>query len=58
MAKPAVIFFVFVLPILFSFIFGMIVLAGILSQPDRELNFWQGKTMLYIDIIYYSINLL
>ena len=31
---------VFILPVLFSFIFGFIVLSNILEQPDRELNMW------------------
>ncbi len=32
---------VFVLPVVFSLIFGSIVLAGILQDPGRELNFLQ-----------------
>ena len=34
------IFVVFVLPIIFSIIFGSAVLSGILDKPDRELNMW------------------
>jgi len=34
------IFVVFVLPIIFSLIFGSAVLADILQKPDRELNMW------------------
>jgi hypothetical protein len=31
---------VFILPVLFSFIFGFMVLSNVLQQPDRELNMW------------------
>ena len=31
---------VFVLPVIFSFIFGSAVMADILQKPDRELNMW------------------
>ncbi len=31
---------VFVLPIIFSLIFGSAVMADILQKPDRELNMW------------------
>ena len=31
---------VFVLPIVFSLIFGSVVMADILQKPDRELNMW------------------
>jgi len=34
------IFVVFVLPIIFSVIFGSAVMADILQKPDRELNMW------------------
>jgi hypothetical protein len=36
-----VIYGVYVLPVIFSLIFGSIVLAGILQQPGRELNLMQ-----------------
>ena len=32
---------VFVIPIVFSFVFGSAVLADVLQEPDRELNMWQ-----------------
>lgn len=35
------IFVVFVLPVIFSVIFGSIVMYGILEKPDRELNMWR-----------------
>ena len=38
------IFVVFVLPIIFSLIFGSIVMADILQKPDRELDMWPIST--------------
>ena len=38
------IFIVFVLPIIFSLIFGSAVMADILQKPDRELNMWPMST--------------
>ena len=35
---------VFVIPIVFSFVFGGVVLADVLQEPDRELNMWQIKS--------------
>jgi len=32
---------VFIIPIVFSFVFGSAVLADVLQEPDRELNMWQ-----------------
>ena len=38
-------YLVFLLPIVFSFVFGGAVLAQVLQEPDRELNMWQfGNT--------------
>jgi len=34
------VFVVFVLPVVFSIIFGSVVITDILQQPDRELNMW------------------
>ena len=34
------VFVVFVLPIIFSLVVGSVVMAGILQQPDKELNMW------------------
>ena len=34
------IFVVFVLPVIFSILFGSAVMADILQKPDRELNMW------------------
>ena len=36
-----VLYVVFILPVLFSIIFGSAVMADILQNPDRELNLWQ-----------------
>jgi hypothetical protein len=35
---------VFVIPIVFSFVFGSAVLADVLQEPDRELDMWQIKS--------------
>ncbi|HJJ23580.1 MAG TPA: hypothetical protein OQH54_07710 [Nitrosopumilus sp.] len=35
------VFVVFVLPVIFSLVFGSTVMADILQKPDRELNMWQ-----------------
>ncbi len=35
---------VFVLPVIFSLIFGSAVMADILQKPDRELNMWPIST--------------
>ena len=40
MAK-SVLYIVFLLPVLFSIIFGTVVMADILQKPDRELNMWR-----------------
>ena len=34
------VFIVFVLPVIFSLIFGAVVLSDILQKPDRQLNLW------------------
>ena len=34
------VFVVFVLPVIFSIIFGSVVMTDILQKPDRELNMW------------------
>jgi len=34
------VFLVFVLPVIFSLVFGSAVMADILQKPDRELNMW------------------
>ncbi len=34
------VFVVFVLPAIFSLVFGSAVMADILQKPDRELNMW------------------
>jgi len=34
------IFVVFVLPVIFSLVFGSVVMADILQKPNRELNMW------------------
>ncbi len=38
------VFVVFVLPIIFSLVFGSAVMADILQKPDRELNMWPMST--------------
>lgn len=34
------VFVVFVLPVIFSLVFGAVVLSDILQKPDRQLNLW------------------
>jgi len=34
------VFIVFVLPVIFSLVFGAVVLSDILQKPDRQLNLW------------------
>jgi len=34
------VFIVFVLPVIFSIVFGTAVLSDVLQKPDRELNMW------------------
>ena len=42
MAARGIVYVVFILPIVFSIIFGTFVLNGILiEEPDRELNMWR-----------------
>lgn len=41
MAAKGIVFVVFILPIIFSTIFGTLVLNGILLEPNRELNMWR-----------------
>ena len=41
MARRGVLYAVFLLPVLFSVIFGTAVMADILQKPDRELNMWR-----------------
>ncbi len=36
---------VFVIPVVFSFVFGSAVLADVLNEPDRELNMWQISSL-------------
>ena len=38
-----IVFVVFVLPVIFSLIFGSVVMADILQKPGRELNFMPGS---------------
>ncbi len=40
----AVVYVVFVLPIIASIIFGSIVMLEVLKEPERELNLWQFKS--------------
>ena len=41
MATRGILYAVFLLPTLFSAIFGTVVMADILQKPDRELNMWR-----------------
>ncbi|QUC64942.1 hypothetical protein NsoK4_01270 [Nitrosopumilus sp. K4] len=41
MATRGILYAVFVLPVIFSIVFGSAVMADILQEPDRELNMWR-----------------
>lgn len=44
MATKGVLYAVFVLPVIFSIVFGTVVMAEVLQDPDRELNMWNIST--------------
>ena len=44
MATGGTVYVVFLLPVIVSIIFGSLVMAEILKEPERELNFWQFKS--------------
>jgi hypothetical protein len=41
MATRGVLYAVFVLPVIFSVVFGSFVMGDVLQEPDRELNMWR-----------------
>ena len=41
MATRGVLYAVFVLPVIFSIVFGSVVMADVLQEPDRELKMWR-----------------
>jgi len=43
-ATGGTVYVVFLLPVIVSIIFGSLVMAEILKEPERELNFWQFKS--------------
>ena len=54
MATRGILYTVFLLPVLFSAIFGTVVMADILQKPDRELNMWRfgdDKHTIPIEIV-------
>ena len=40
MATSGILYVVFLLPVIFSIVFGSVVMADVLQKPDRELNMW------------------
>ena len=44
MATRGVLYAVYALPVIFSIIFGSVVMADVLKEPDRELNMWRFGT--------------
>lgn len=44
MVTRGVVFVVFLLPVIFSIIFGTLVMAEVLKEPERELKMWQFKS--------------
>lgn len=52
MATRRVLYAVFLLPVIFSIVFGSAVMADILQEPGRELNMWpSGSSSKSIQII-------
>jgi len=51
-------YLVFILPIAFSFIFGGVVLAQVLQEPDRELDMWQFDSIGIPTVSSKSISIL
>lgn len=54
MATRGVLYTVFLLPVIFSAIFGTMVMADVLQKPDRELNMWRfgdNKHAVPIEIV-------
>ena len=49
------VFLVFVLPVIFSLLFGSAVMADVLQKPDRELNMWpisySGGDSYYSEVV-------
>lgn len=41
MATKGVLYAVFVLPVIFSIVFGSVVMADVLQEPNRELKLWR-----------------
>ncbi len=44
MSTRGAVYVVFLLPVIISIIFSSLVMAEILKEPERELNFWQFKS--------------
>jgi len=44
LATGGAVYVVFLLPVIVSIIFGSLVMAEILKEPERELNLWQFKS--------------
>ena len=40
MATRSILYVVFVLPVMFSIVFGVVVMADVLQDPNRELSMW------------------
>ena len=41
MATKGILYAVFILPVIFSIVFGSVVMANVLQESDRELNMWR-----------------
>ena len=42
MATRGILYAVYLIPVIFSILFGSIVMADVLQEPDRELKFWRS----------------
>ena len=57
MATGGAVYVVFLLPVIVSIIFGSLVMAEILKEPERKLNFWQFKSSDSHDVSSDSIRI-
>ena len=58
MATGGAVYVVFLLPVIVSIIFGSLVMAEILKEPERELNIWQFKSSDSYDVSSDSVRIL
>ena len=57
-ATGGTVYFVFILPVIFSIIFGCLVMSEVLKEPERELDIWQLKSSDSNDVSSDSVKIL